>query len=120
MVNPAVSAALSKLWTDRCTIYQSTAVTDSTTHMTTMQESVLVSNLACKLSFETLKAAGGDEVPTVQQCAKLFLSPSVTVPDGAKIVVTRGSKTFTFCRSGEPGVFSNHQEIALVGFRRYA
>ena len=54
---------------------------------------------------------------------KLFLSPDVKVPAGCKIIVTRPNdveRTFTYSRSGEPGVFSNHQEIMLEPFRGWA
>ena len=68
-------------------------------------------------------STNGDEVATAQQVVKLFLSPDVKVPAGCKIIVTRPNdveRTFTYSRSGEPGVFSNHQEIMLEPFRGWA
>lgn len=122
MVN-AHRKALERLWKDRCSVFVKEKVTDPTTHLTDFEEMPLLQDQPCKLSFETLTSTNGDEVATAQQVVKLFLSPDVKVPAGCKIVVTRPNdmeRTFTYARSGEPGVFSNHQEIQLVPFKGYA
>lgn len=123
MVSKAVRTALERLWQDRCSIFIREEVTDPDTHLTDFQDSPLLENQPCKLSFETLTSTGGDEVATIQQVVKLFISPDVKIPAGCKIVVTRPNeteRTFTYTRSGEPGVFSNHQEIMLEPFRGWA
>lgn len=123
MVNKAVRTALERLWQDRCSIFIREEVTDPTTHLTDSEEKPLLQDQPCKLSFETLTSTNGDEVATAQQVVKLFLSPDVKVPAGCKIIVTRPNdveRTFTYARSGEPGVFSNHQEIMLEPFRGWA
>lgn len=123
MVNKAVRAALERLWKDRCSIYVQKQVTDSDTHLTDFEETPLLQNQPCKLSFETLTSNGGDPVATITQNVKLFLSPDVEIPAGCKIVVKRFNdvqRVFTYSKSGEPGVFTNHQEIQLVPFRGYA
>lgn len=115
--------ALEQLWRDRCTIYVQAESTDSVTHLTDFDEKPLIQNQPCKLSFETLTSTNGDGVATIQQVVKLFLSPDVKAPAGCKIVITRPNeteRTFTYARSGEPGVFSNHQEIMLEPFRGWA
>lgn len=122
MVN-AHRKALERLWKDRCSIFVKEKVTDPTTHLTDFEEKPLLQDQPCKLSFETLTSTNGDEVATAQQVVKLFLSPDVKVPAGCKIVVTRPNdmeRTFTYACSGEPGVFSNHQEIMLEPFRGWA
>lgn len=123
MVNKAVRTALERLWKDRCSIFIREEVTDPVTHLTDSEEKPLLQDQPCKLSFETLTSTNGDEVATAQQVVKLFLSPDVEVPAGCKIIVTRPNdveRTFTYSRSGEPGVFSNHQEIMLEPFRGWA
>ena len=123
MVNKAVRTVLERLWKDRCSIFIREEVTDPVTHLTDSEEKPLLQDQPCKLSFETLTSTNGDEVATAQQVVKLFLSPDVKVPVGCKIVVTRPNdmeRTFTYARSGEPGVFSNHQEIMLEPFRGWA
>lgn len=115
--------ALERLWRDRCNIYVQAEITDPITHLTDFEEMPLLQDQPCKLSFETLTGTNGDELPTVSQSVKLFLSPDVAVPAGCKIAVTRrGSleRTFTFAKSGEAGVFTNHQEINLTLWKGYA
>ena len=112
MVNKAVRTALERLWKDRCSIFIREEVTDPVTHLTDSEEKPLLQDQPCKLSLAT-----------AQQVVKLFLSPDVKVPAGCKIIVTRPNdveRTFTYSRSGEPGVFSNHQEIMLEPFRGWA
>lgn len=122
MVN-AHRKALERLWKDRCSIFVKEKVTDPTTHLTDFEEKPLLQDQPCKLSFETLNSTDGDHVATVAQSVKLFISPDVEIPAGCKIIVTRFNdleRTFTYSRSGEPGIFTNHQEIMLEPFKGYA
>lgn len=122
MVN-AQRKALERLWKDRCTVYHRVKVTDPKTKLTDFDEKPLLQDQPCKLSFETLNSTDGDHVATVAQSVKLFISPDVEIPAGCKIVVTRFNdleRTFTYSRSGEPGIFTNHQEIMLDPFKGYA
>lgn len=122
MVN-AQRKALERLWKDRCTVYHRVKVTDPKTKLTDFDEKPLLQDQSCKLSFETLNSTDGDHVATVAQSVKLFISPDVEIPAGCKIVVTRFNdleRTFTYSRSGEPGIFTNHQEIMLEPFKGYA
>lgn len=122
MVN-AQRKALERLWKDRCTVYHRVKVTDPKTKLTDFDEKPLLQDQPCKLSFETLNSTDGDHVATVAQSVKLFISPDAEIPAGCKIVVTRFNdleRTFTYSRSGEPGIFTNHQEIMLEPFKGYA
>lgn len=115
--------ALERLWKDRCTVYHRVKVTDPKTKLTDFDEKPLLQDQPCKLSFKTLNSTDGDHVATVAQSVKLFISPDVEIPAGCKIVVTRFNdleRTFTYSRSGEPGIFTNHQEIMLEPFKGYA
>lgn len=115
--------ALEQLWRDRCAIYVQAESTDSITHLTDFDEKPLIQNQPCKLSFETLTSTSGDELPIVAQSVKLFLSSDVVLPAGCKIVVTRRNKPdapLTFAKSGEAGVFTDHQEIILTLQKGYA
>lgn len=122
MVN-AQRKALERLWKDRCTVYHHVKVTDPETKLTDFEEKPLLQDQPCKLSFETISSSNGDPVATVAQSVKLFLSPDAEIPAGCKIVVTRFNdleRTFTYSRSGEPGIFTSHQEIMLEPWRGYA
>lgn len=115
--------ALEWLWKDQCTVYQQKKVTDPQTKLTDFIESPLLENQPCKLSFETLSENKGDPVAIKTQSVKLFLSSDVEIPPGCKIVVRRFNdlqREFVYSKSGEPGVFTDHQEIQLVPFKGYA
>ena len=123
MVNKAVRTALERLWKDRCSVFVKEKVTDPTTHLTDFEEMPLLQDQPCKLSFETLSSTDGDHVSKVAQSVKLFISPDVEIPAGCKIVVKRFNnleREFTYSKSGEAGVFTNHQEIMLEPFKGYA
>ena len=125
MRNAAVRAALERLWTDKATITQYGKVTDPETKITEFQETPLLNEVPCKLSFKTLTSSDGEPVAPLQQAVKLMLSPDVTIPPGCKVTVERPTgentyQTFVFQSSGKPGVFHNHQEIMLELFRGWA
>ena len=50
------------------------------------------------------------------QTIKLFISPLVNVPPGSKITVTQNNQTQVYKSSGQPAVYTNHQEIELELF----
>lgn len=114
--------AIESLWRDRCTVFVRAKITDPVTKLTNFKETALCEEEPCKLSFETLSAAGAGNAAPVSQVVKLFLSPKVQIPPGSKITVYRHSdplKTFEFSKSGEAGVFSNHQEVYLTLFKEW-
>ena len=114
-------SALQKLWNDTCSVYTKAKSTNQTTKRTEFTEAVVFENQPCKLSFETLTSTNEiDHAPSVGQGAKLFISNLLSIPAGSKIVVTRSGSTYTYKQSGEPGVFTYHQEISLELFEGWA
>ncbi len=115
------SSALQMLWNDTCSVYTRAKATNATTKRTEFNEVAAFLNQPCKLSFETLTSTTEtDHAPSVSQGAKLFISKQLSIPAGSKIVVTRGGSTYTYKQSGEPGVFTHHQEIQLELFEGWA
>lgn len=118
----AARKALERMYQGRATVIEYQKVKDEW-GMTNFQEVTVLEDQPRKLSFETLTSSTGDPVAAVSQAVKLFISPDVKIPAGCKIVVTRFNdleRTFTYSKSGEAGVFTNHQEIPLVPFKGYA
>ena len=74
---------------DTCTVYEYRDVTDEKSRLTRKEETAVLENLACRLSFEllygTVQTDTGSEVP---QRVKLFIAPEVKIPAGCKIRVT--------------------------------
>ncbi|GHU86741.1 hypothetical protein FACS1894198_7040 [Clostridia bacterium] len=113
--------ALKKLWKDKCSVFIQVKTQNLETKMMEFSEQLLFEDEPCKLSFETLKSAGTkDDVATISQIVKLFISKELRIPAGSKIVVTRDEQEFNYRQSGAPGIFSIHQEIPLQLFERYA
>lgn len=109
-----IRAALETLYTDRCTIYGSSPTVDATTALTSFVDSTLESDVPCRLSFERLDAAGGDNAASAQQGVKLFLPPCVDVPVGSHVSVNRCGRQLYYRCSGFAGLYKSHQEIILT------
>ena len=116
-----VKKALQKLWTDTCSVYVQDKKKNESTKRTEFVEVALFKNQPCKLSFESLTTTTeSNNAPVVTQGVKLFIDNELSIPSGSKIEVTRKNKTFVYKSSGEPGVFTYHQEINLELFEGWA
>ena len=61
-----------------------------------------------------------DTAASVTQGLKLFLAPEIRVKPGSKVIVTQNGITGAYSASGEPAVYSTHQEIVLELSGRWA
>lgn len=104
---------LESLYTGTCDIIQQQAATDPVTHITSMTDVVMVKGQPCRLSHQNIAAANQGNVAAVTQVIKLFISPAVKVLAGSKIIVAQNGITKKYEASGEPAVYSRHQEIIL-------
>lgn len=120
MVN-ARRRAIESLYKGVCTIYEMQKVKDPITHQTTTKEVMVLENQKCKLSYEKIASANQTTAAaTIALSTKLFIAPEIIVKAGSKIVVTQYNRTSEFSRSGEPGIFMDHQEVMLELFKEYA
>lgn len=103
-----------------CTVYEYKNVKDEVTKITSKKEVAVLENQPCKLSFESLNPTTTDGVAVQSMGAKLFISPEVNIKAGSKVVVTQNGITTEFSNSGIPAIYSNHQEIMLTVFDKYA
>ncbi len=111
---------LQTLWKDTCKVIVHDKVKNEQTKVTEFVERTLAEGQPCKLSWESLSAVGEGNTAAIAQSVKLFLSNQISVPAGSKIIVTRQGKTYDFQRSGEPAVFTFHQEVMLEPWKRWA
>lgn len=96
-------------------------VRDGKTKLSTEEDVVVLRDIPCRLSFETLKSVQQtDTAAGTAQTIKLFLSPEVTVRAGSKITVAQDGVTGEYACSGIPAVYPTHQEILLELFERWA
>ena len=112
--------ALRMLWKDLSTVVVREERIDPETKLTDFVEVTLIEDEPCKLSFETMRSTQEDHAAAATQETKLFLPSELVIPAGSKIIVTRADRTFEFARSGEPEVYTHHQEIPLEKWKRWA
>ncbi|WP_202973814.1 hypothetical protein [Lysinibacillus parviboronicapiens] len=96
-------------------------VENPVTHATTHKEVALLTDQKCKLSYEkqtSTTPTGGPAL--IAQTTKLFIAPELDIPAGSKIIVTQHNKTTEYARSGEPAIYTDHQEVQLELFERYS
>lgn len=112
---------LEVLWTGKCTVWEYQDVVDADTHQTTHQQTQLVTDEPCRVSFSseavTDPATG---VAEMSQFTVLFIRPDLTIDPGSVIEVTQNGRTTKYRRSGKPAVYTNHQEIRLTLYEDYA
>lgn len=73
-----------------------------------------------QIIFSSITITGNEAAASKTQTAKLFISPEIEVKAGSKISIAHQGKTIDYKRSGEPAVYTNHQEIMLDLFDGYA
>jgi len=113
--------AIESLWKGKCTIYIQDEVKNQTNKRSKFVEKAIYTDQPCKLSFETIKqTTENSNAAQVTQSVKLFIAPELVIPPGCKITVTQNGKTADYQNSGEPGVYSYHQEIVLELFKGWA
>ena len=113
--------ALRRFWNGLCDVYVLETVVNKINGRDEPMEIQKLHGEPCRLSFSSISITSEqNSAPLIQQSAKLFISKNAEIPAGSKIVVTQEGRTAAYMRSGEPAVYSCHQEISLVPFKEYA
>ena len=115
-----VRNAIESLYEGVCTISEYAAVKDATTKITTKQEVVVQSNIPCRLSYRYVRSVTQSDAASVTQQIELFLAPEIAVKAGSKIIVTQNGRTTAYKNSGQPAVYTSHQQIILELFTGWA
>jgi hypothetical protein len=113
--------AIESLYAGKCTVYEYRSVTDPVTKITENREVSVLTDCPCRLSYKTVTGTSTDDgAATVAQTVKLFIAPEITIKPGSKITVIQNGVTTDYQSSGRPAVYTNHQEIILELFARWA
>ena len=84
-------------------------------------EVVVVENQPCRMSYKTVNSANQtDTASAVTQAIVVYLSPDILVKPGSKLTITQNGVTTAYKNSGEPAVYSTHQEIPLELFKGWS
>ena len=105
---------LSILWTGKCTIYEFQDVVDPDTYQTSQQEVPVLVDEPCRLSYKnTVVADTQNGAAEVSQSILLFIRPDLVIKPGSVMEVTQNGVTAKYKGSGQPAVYSSHQQIIL-------
>lgn len=112
--------AIESLYDGKCTIteYQKVKKENKSTGF---QEVVVHDGIACRLSFKAINSANlSDTASSVSQTIKVFLAPEIVVKPGSKVSITQNGVTTDYKCSGQPAIYSTHQEVILELFEGWA
>lgn len=118
----SIRGAIESLYTGRCEV---TVFEDyEEKYITKHREKVICTDVPCRLSYgkslTQSPTAGDGVVPAIRQTITLFINPDINIPAGSLIKVTQNGRTEKYCMSGNPKMYSTHQEIALEIKEEYA
>ena len=109
-----VNNPLAILWKGRATIYEYQAITDPETYQTTSGLVPVVEEEPCRLSYNNEQATDIQSgAAVVSQSITLFIRPDLVIKPGSVIEVTQNGVTEKYKGSGQPAVYSQHQQITL-------
>ena len=109
-----VNNPLAVLWTGRATIYEYQHITDSESYQTSLELVPVFLDEPCRLSYnheQSTNIQSGAAV--VSQGITLFVRKDLVIKPGSVIEVTQNGVTEKYKGSGQPAVYSNHQQITL-------
>ena len=109
-----VKNPLAILWNGRCTIYEYQHTTNPETFQTTATLVPVLENEPCRLSYNHEQATNIQSgAAVVSQSITLFIRNDLKIKPGSVIEVTQNGVTEKYKGSGQPAVYSNHQQIIL-------
>jgi hypothetical protein len=109
-----VNNPLALLWTGRCTIYEYQDVKDEETYQSTQKLVPVLEDEPCRLSYNHEQATDiRSGAAVVSQSITLFIRNDLVIKPGSVISITQNGVTEKYKGSGQPAIYSNHQEIVL-------
>ena len=105
---------LKTLWIGKCTIYEYEDTIDPETFQTTQQLTPVIIDEPCRLSYRYEQSTNiSNGAAVVSQSITLFIRPDLNIKPGSVIEITQHGRTQKFKGSGNPALYTNHQEIIL-------
>lgn len=113
--------AIESMYDGTCTIIERQKV-KLPNKSTGFKDIVVLEDIPCRLSFKTITNTNQAEtgVSAVVQVTKVFIAPEMQVKPGSKLTITQNDVTTEYKSSGQPAIYTTHQEIELELFERWA
>lgn len=117
----AARKAIESMYIGACTIILQKELIDPKTRLTNFEDDIVEKNIPCRLSYSSISTVVESEyTEEKKQVITLFISPDIQIPPGSKLVITQNDTTNEYEQSGEPAVYSSHQEIVVNLFKGWA
>ena len=111
----SMKKAVESLYDFKCTVVEYAEMIDQNTGLSSFDEAEVYTDLPCRLSYKnTNPTSSTDTISSLNQTIKLILSPNIIIKPGSKIIVSRNGISKEYKNSGEPALYSSHQEIELI------
>ena len=111
--------AVKSLWRDRLTVIEHQKVTKPN-KTTGFEDAEVIKDEPCKIIFKTVASTDQQEAAAITQSIKLLCDKSLQIKPGSKIIVLHEDKEIAYKQSGQPAMYSVHQEIVLELWKGYA
>lgn len=109
-----VDNPLTLLWVGRCTIFEYQHITDPETFKTTAELVPVLEDEPCRLSYNHEQATNIQSgVAVVSQSITLFIRKDLEIKPGSVLEITQNGVTEKYKGSGQPAIYSKHQQIIL-------
>ncbi len=111
--------AMKKIWLGKCDIYEYESNTKGIVH-TELKK--VYEGIPCRLSFEQERERESRNTyaqSNKEQYAKLILSNEPMIKAGSVIDVEQNNVKKRYKSSGEPSIYSSHQEIMLEIYKEW-
>ena len=113
----ALKIPAESLYNKTCTIYGYTSLRDEETGIDSTQETLLYTDVPCRISYKSIPNANQtNTVASVTQTIKLYCSPEYNIEPGSRIVCG----DLVYKSSGQPAIYTSHQEIELISEKEWA
>ena len=117
----AARKAIESLYKGQCTVSEYQSVNDPVTKITEKQEVAVLTGQPCRLSFKAVTGTTtADGAANITQAVKLFIAPELNIKPGSKLTVMQNGVIADYQSSGQPAVYTHHQEIVLELFKEFA
>lgn len=110
--------AFNILYTGICDIYEYENTMDNETKIIKQKSVIKYENIPCRVSYynnssNIVATKENSYNNIITQKVKIFLDNNIEIKAGSVIIVTQNGKTTKYKNSGEPVIYTNHQEIML-------
>lgn len=112
--------AFESLYDGRCTITEWAKI-QKENKSSGFAEVVVLENQPCRMSYKSINPTSQtDTAGVITQGITVYLSPDISVKPGSKLTITQNGVTVEYKSSGQPAIYSTHQEVALELFKGWS